>query len=91
MALQNVSKIEYRRLVRDRIAAKFETGKRTHRLDIIERLFRAWIGELIPLLQEINSQHDHQRIGAPPVAGLGVIRLDQCKQKRPRHDRFHLG
>src|SRR6056297_2874971 len=46
---EQMAEVEDRRLVRDRIVAEFQSGKRPHRLDVVKRLLGAWIGQLIPL------------------------------------------
>ena len=90
MAFKQMPKVEDRRLVRNRIAAKFKTGEGTHRLNIIKRIFGAWIGQLIPLLKKVDPQHHDKRIRPTTIAGLRIIRLDQTEKRRPRHDLIHL-
>ena len=46
VALEQMAEVEDRRLVGDRVAAEFETGERAHRLDVVERLLGAGIGQL---------------------------------------------
>src|SRR5215831_216774 len=48
MRLQQVSKVQDRRLVGDRVAAEFKMAERTHRLDVVERLLGTRIRQVIP-------------------------------------------
>ena len=74
----------------DRVTAKFQTCKCAHRLDVVECRFGARIGQLVPLLEKVDPQHHVERIRLPPLAGLGIVRLDQIKQRHPRHNGVHL-
>jgi hypothetical protein len=42
------------------------------------------------MLKNVNPQHDAQPYRRAPVARLGIVRLDQRLQLRPRHDPLHL-
>ena len=55
----------------------------------MERLFNCVVGQIEPVLQQVDAQHALQPNGPPPVAGLGVVRLDHSTQGRPRHDGIH--
>jgi hypothetical protein len=90
MGFKQMTKVEDRRLVGDRVTAKLQSSERAHRLDVIERLFGARIRELVPLLEKVDPQHDVERIRPSSLAGLGIVRLDQTNQRRPRHDGVHL-
>src|SRR5262249_12305654 len=59
-------------------------------LAVIDRVFGLRVREVEPLLQEVNPQHllQSQRLAA--IAGLGIVRLDQLQQTRPRNHRVHL-
>jgi hypothetical protein len=90
MGFKQMAEVEDRRLVGDRVTAKFQSSESAHRLDVVKRLFGAWIGQLIPLLEKVDPQHDFERIRPSSLAGLGIVRLDQTNQRRPRHDGVHL-
>src|SRR5439155_13118365 len=52
--------------------------------------FHPRIRQVEPLLQKINPQHRFQFFRSPPVARLGIVRLDQRAQLRPRHHLLHF-
>jgi hypothetical protein len=88
-----MAEVQDRRLVGDRIVAEFKPGERTHRLDVVERFLRARIGQVVPLLQAVDAQHrrKRERPTATLRSELGIMRLDQRFELRPRHNRPHLG
>jgi hypothetical protein len=54
-------------------------------------LLHGWIRQGEPLLQTMEAQHPfdaHRR--SPGAFGLGIDRLDDRYQFRPRHDTVHL-
>ena len=93
VALEQMAEVEDRRLVGDRVAAEFEAAERAHRLDVVERFLGAGIGQVVPLLQAVDAQHDGERKRPPPALRpeLGIMRLDQRLEHAPRHHRRHLG
>src|SRR3954468_23840097 len=93
MCLKQMPEVQDRRLVGNSVAAKLEMTERTHRLDVVERLLGTWIRKAVPLLQAIDAQHhsDGKRSPTTLRANLWIIRLDERCQRRPRHDRRHLG
>lgn len=71
--------------------AQGQAGELAHGRDFVERFFHGRIAQGEPVLQQMNAQHGVQRIGFSAAAGVGVERLDQPQQTRPRHDLIHLG
>ena len=61
-----------------------------HRFAVIDRILGLRVGEVEPLLQEVDPQHllDSERL--PSLARLRIVRLDQLKQPLPRNHRIHL-
>lgn len=91
VSLEKMPEMEDRRLVGDRIAAELEAAERAHRVDVVERLLDTWIGEIVPLLQEIGAQQQAETAAARPSAppSDGAARLGF--ERRPRNHRRHLG
>ena len=57
-----------------------------------QRILHRWIAEVVPLLQQVDPQHGRERIGRASTlgAGLGIVGLNQLKQRFPRHHLLHL-
>ena len=91
MRFEQMPEAADRRLVRRRLAAKIDPGEITHRRRVIKRLLDAGIGEIEPLLQEIDPKHPLEAIGRSAVPGLWIERFDQPAQLRPRDDLLHFG
>ncbi len=93
MRLQQVAELAYRRLVRRWLTAQIDADKSPQRARIVERFLHRRVGQVEPLLQEVDPQHafetDRRTTGA--AARLRIHRLDQCAQLRPWDDLLHLG
>jgi hypothetical protein len=90
VALQQVAELAHRRLVRRRLAAQVDAHKPAHGKRVVKRILDRRIGQVEPLLQEINAQHPLYADRRTTVAGLGIMRLDQSHQLRPTHYPIHL-
>src|ERR1700688_2405974 len=88
--LQQMAKAQNRGLVRHHLVAQLDPDKATHRLTVVDRVFRLRVRQVEPLLQEIDAQHLLQPQRLATLAGFGVMRLDQPNQPRPRNHRIHL-
>ena len=58
--------------LRHRLHAQIDAGKGAHRLAVVERIFQSFIGQPIPLLEEVNAPHplDADR-RTPPLPSWG--------------------
>ena len=56
---------------------------------LVEGFLGAGIGEIEPLLQEVDAQHDRLPNRLTAVARLGIARPDQCFQITPRNHHSH--
>ncbi len=88
--LEQVAEITDRGLVRHRFRAQVNPRELAQDRRVIERLFRGWVRQVEPLLQEINPQHLLQFFRPSPIARLGIVQLDQRAQLLPRHHLLHL-
>src|SRR6185295_8209904 len=74
------------------IASRPSSRSQNARLDVVERLLGARIGQVIPLLQAVDAQHRRER-KRPATAlwsHLRIVRLDQSFELGPWHHRRHL-
>jgi len=90
VGFQQVPKLQDRRLIGHRIVHQVDACKAPHRLRIDEHLLHGWIGQVEPLLQQVNAQHPLQRHRAPAQSSLRIVRLDQGGPVRPRYYAVHL-
>jgi hypothetical protein len=91
MLLQKVPEAQDRRLIRDRILTELDASKAPHRLGVVQRILHRRIGQVEPLLHEVDPQHPLHRHRLGAVAGLPIVRLDQPVQVLSGDHRIHLG
>src|SRR5208283_2728737 len=89
MPLEKMAEVQDGRLVGRGGAAKIDTGETAQHGRLIQRVLGPWIGQVEPVLQKIDAQHDRQADGLATVARLRIIRRDQCLQLWPRHYGLH--
>src|ERR1019366_7940266 len=87
---QQVPELTHRSLVRHRLGSQINSHELAQGRRVIQRLFHRRICQVEPLLQKINPQHLFQFFRPSSVARLGIVRLDQRTQLRPRHHLLHL-
>ena len=63
-------------------------GQSLHRLTVAERVFEGFVGQPIPLLEEIHPPHALQPDGRASAFSFGRERLDDGQQFRPRNEGF---
>ena len=88
--LQQMTEVQNRRLVRRCRTTQIDARKPPQRRRIVQPFFGARIRQVEPVLQKVNPQQDAQPHRRTTVARLGVMRLYQRLQLRPRHDPVHL-
>jgi hypothetical protein len=91
MPLEQVAELQDRRRIGHRLASEVDAHEAAQRRRVVKRFFARLIGQVEPVLQQVDAQHALQADGWPPASGLGVVRLDQPYQPPPRHQRLHLG
>ena len=89
--LEQVSEAQDRRLVGHHIVPELDAGESSHRLAVVDRILRLRIGEIEPLLQEVDPQHLLEPQRLPSLPGLRIVRPDQREQLRPGNHGVHLG
>src|SRR3954464_14328892 len=90
MALQQVAEVEDRGFVGHRLAAEVDADEPAHRQRVIQRLFRRWVGQVEPVLQEVQPQHSFQANRRPAVASSWVERFNDGAQLAPGNNLVHL-
>lgn len=90
--LKQVAEGQDRGLIWDSVADHVDPCETAHRGNLDMRILHCWVAEVVPLLQKVDSQHGCQRIGQATTLGasLGLVGLDQFKQRFPRHHHLHL-
>ena len=87
---EQVTEAAHCRLVRRRLAAEINIHKTPHRRQIVKRLLHRRVRQIEPVLQEIDAQHPLDPDRRAAIARLRIERLDQCAQRRPRHNPLHF-
>ncbi len=90
VTLQQMPEAADRGFVRRRGFPKVEANEALHRDRVVEHVLGCRVGEIEPLLEEVNAQHHLQVPGRTTVAGDGIDRCDQLAQPRPGNDIVHL-
>lgn len=60
-------------------------------LSTVQRLLTRGVGQVGPVLQQMDAQHAIQPNGRAAIARLRVMRLDQRHHTWPQHQHLHLG
>lgn len=91
MALHQMAELTDFCFVRRRLLTEVNAHKLTHRGGIVQNFFSGRIGQIEPVLQEIDTQHtlDADRTAASPLR-LGLERLDGFAKLFPGDDPFHV-
>ena len=87
--LEQAAKIQQRGGVGHACGGQLNAGKALHRLAVMERVFQRLVRQPIPLLEKIDPQHPLQPDGRAAALAVGVERLDDGQQFRPRDDFLH--
>jgi hypothetical protein len=69
---------------------EIDSGKAAQHGRLIEGFFHPRVRQAEPLLQKVGSKHNRQTYWLPAIARLGVKRLNQRQQLRPRNHLVHL-
>lgn len=71
--------------------AQINAGKTWQRLAVVERVFERFVGQPIPLLEEIDAQHPLQTEGRTTALARGIMRLEDGQELAPQGDGLHAG
>ncbi len=91
MFLHQMAKFTNRCLVRDRLPAEIDTRELAQGAGVVKRFLDGRIGQLEPVMDEVDSQHSFDTDGAASRAfGIGIERHNGLGQFLPENDSFHL-
>ena len=86
--LQQAAEVENGGFVGD--ALQVQPGKLAQDRGFVQRFLHRWIAVAEPVLQQMHTQHRHQRVGRTATFTLRIMWLDQSNQSLPRHHPIHL-
>ncbi len=91
--LQQSAKVQDRTLIGDHVRIGAHARKLAHRDRVIQRVLRTRVGQVVPLLQTVDTKHPLQRQWrtTPAGAALRIMWFDQRVKPCPRQHLFHLG
>ena len=69
--------------VRHALGGQINAGKASQCLTVVEGGFKRFVGQTIPLLEEIDPQHALQADGRASAFAFGIERLNDGQQFRP--------
>ena len=83
--LQQAPKLQQRRRIRSSIHSQVDADEAANRLSVVDRVFRAFVGQTKALLDNVYAQHARQ-VSRRPTASftLGIMRLKHGNQLGPR-------
>jgi len=88
---QEVQKLANRGFIGHGLAPQINAHELPHGARIVQGLLHGWIRQIEPLLQTMEAQHafdTHRR--TPGAVGLGIHRLNDRHQVRPRYHAIHF-
>lgn len=89
--LHQVTELADRGFVRHGLPAEVDTDKLSQRPGIVKGFLGSRIGQVEPMLDEVDAQHALDADWAPTgTLWLGIERLDDLSQFLPRNDGFHF-
>src|SRR5690606_36110326 len=89
--LQEVTEAEDGRLVGHGVLAQLDAHEAPHGLAVVDGVLGLGIGEVEPLLQEVDAEHLLEAQGRPSLALPGVVWFDESDEPLPWDDGVHLG
>lgn len=87
--LQQAAKLQQRGPVRHTLTPQIDVHKAAQPRAVEQGFLTGFVGQVEPVLHEVHPQHAFEPDRWAPVAGLGVVRLNDRAQRLPRHDLFH--
>ena len=71
------------------IGGEVDAEERTHGLAVVNGVFERFVGQSIPLLEEVEAQHALQTDGRAASLAVGVSALNRREKLIPRDDLLH--
>ena len=89
VGLQQAAELQERRGVRHALGIQVDASEAAQRLAVVEGVFEGFIGQAIPLLEEIDPQHPLQPDRRAAALALRIVRRDDGQQPGPRENCLH--
>ena len=86
---QQMAELEHRGGIGHWLTAQVNADEAAQAGTVVEGFLTRQVGEVEPVLDEVDAQHALQSNGRTPIASLGVVRCDFFAQRRPGHQRLH--
>src|ERR1039458_3894939 len=80
MRFKPTAEFQERGGVRHALGGQSNAGKALEGLTVVERVFEGFVGQAIPLLEEINPQHPLQPDGRTSALAFGIERFEDRQQ-----------
>ena len=90
VSLEEMAELQDRGLIGHRLPAEVDAHELTHGDRFIQGFFRPRIGEVEPLLEEIDAQHAFKSHGRPAVISLRIMGRDHRTEVVPGHHFLHV-
>lgn len=90
MLLQEVTEVEDRRLVGDGVTEQIDPEELLEGAAVVDGLFHRGIGEIIPLLEEVDLQHELHVLCRAAHLVIEVVGTDGSEHVLPGDDAIHL-
>ena len=71
------------------VCGEVNAGKALERLAVVEGVFEGFVGQAIPLLEEIDPPHPLQSDGRATAFAFRIEGFDDGQQSHPRDEGFH--
>jgi hypothetical protein len=91
VGFEQVAEFQQRRGVGHALGREVDAGEVPHGLAVVDGVFERFVGQAIPLLEEIHPQDALQPNGRAAALALGIKGREDGEQVLPRDDLFHAG
>ena len=88
--LEQMTELQNGRFIRHRFPVEVDTHEPTHGDRFVQGFFRSGIGEIEPLLEEINPEHALKPHRGSAVLALRVVGRNDRTEIVPRHHLLHI-
>jgi hypothetical protein len=89
VGFEQVAEFQERGGVGHALGGQVNAGEAPQRLAVVEGVFEGFVGQAIPLLEEIDPQHPLQSDGRATALALGIVRRDDRQESGLRNNLFH--
>jgi hypothetical protein len=87
--IEQTAELQHRGGVGHRLAPQVDAHEAAQAGAVVQRFLAGLVGQVEPMLDEVDAQHALQPNRRASTDALGVMRPDHVAQRCPRHDRVH--